>query len=219
MVTSAGKDERSLDQRCKGQIVPRRPGDVDPQSAIGYGIKTFIGGQVHDTKTDPGKTMVEYLDHPRQEVERGGWHRSQRDLRAMSPAQLGNRQDRFLKLIDQTANQRGQFAPDLSGRDTPCRADGTIGKPEMIIDDLPDGGRHGRRTLAFAPDGALHINVGNPCDACLAVTKRRPTFGSTSRAGSARCSQKGFFDCIRRSTHSRDNLKSPEDEVPSRIPI
>ncbi|WP_210200708.1 PQQ-dependent sugar dehydrogenase [Rhizobium sophoriradicis] len=45
--------------------------------------------------------------------------------------------------------------------------DGTIGKMENIIDDLPDGGQHGRRTLAFAPDGALHINVGSSCDACF----------------------------------------------------
>ncbi|TCU09650.1 PQQ-dependent sugar dehydrogenase [Rhizobium sullae] len=45
--------------------------------------------------------------------------------------------------------------------------DGTIGKLETIVDDLPDGGQHGRRTLAFAPDGALHINVGSSCDACF----------------------------------------------------
>lgn len=46
-------------------------------------------------------------------------------------------------------------------------ADGTIGKIETVVDDLPDGGQHGRRTLAFAPDGALHINVGSSCDACF----------------------------------------------------
>ncbi|ASY63829.1 L-sorbosone dehydrogenase [Sinorhizobium sojae CCBAU 05684] len=46
-------------------------------------------------------------------------------------------------------------------------ADGTIGKIETVVDDLPDGGQHGRRTLAFAPDGALHINIGSSCDACF----------------------------------------------------
>ncbi|SCB60035.1 Glucose/arabinose dehydrogenase, beta-propeller fold [Rhizobium aethiopicum] len=45
--------------------------------------------------------------------------------------------------------------------------DATIGMLETIVDDLPDGGQHGRRTLAFAPDGALHINVGSSCDACF----------------------------------------------------
>src|SRR5688500_420017 len=29
--------------------------------------------------------------------------------------------------------------------------DGTIGERETIVDDLPDGGQHGRRTLAFTP--------------------------------------------------------------------
>ena len=51
--------------------------------------------------------------------------------------------------------------------------DGSIGKLETIIDDLPDGGQHGRRTLAFAPDGALHINVGSSCDACFESTEEK----------------------------------------------
>jgi glucose/arabinose dehydrogenase len=51
--------------------------------------------------------------------------------------------------------------------------DGSIGKLETIIDDLPDGGQHGRRTLAFAPDGALHVNVGSSCDACFESTEEK----------------------------------------------
>jgi glucose/arabinose dehydrogenase len=51
--------------------------------------------------------------------------------------------------------------------------DGTIGELETIVDDLPDGGQHGRRTLAFAPDGALHINVGSSCDACFESTEEK----------------------------------------------
>ena len=51
--------------------------------------------------------------------------------------------------------------------------DGTLGERETLVDDLPDGGQHGRRTLAFAPDGALHINVGSSCDACFESTEEK----------------------------------------------
>ncbi|MBC7834316.1 MAG: sorbosone dehydrogenase family protein [Phycisphaerales bacterium] len=42
------------------------------------------------------------------------------------------------------------------------------GKPdwETLIDDLPDGGQHPNRTLAFGPDGQLYITVGSTCNAC-----------------------------------------------------
>ena len=52
--------------------------------------------------------------------------------------------------------------------------DGSIGELKTIVDDLPDGGQHGRRALGFAPDGALHINVGSSCDACMESTEERP---------------------------------------------
>ncbi|RWO20142.1 MAG: sorbosone dehydrogenase family protein [Mesorhizobium sp.] len=53
------------------------------------------------------------------------------------------------------------------------KEDGTIGELATIIDDLPDGGQHGRRTLGFAPDGGLHINVGSSCDACFESTEEK----------------------------------------------
>jgi glucose/arabinose dehydrogenase len=45
-------------------------------------------------------------------------------------------------------------------------ADGTLGQPKMLIDDLPDGGQHPNRTLAFGPDGKMYITVGSTCNAC-----------------------------------------------------
>lgn len=44
--------------------------------------------------------------------------------------------------------------------------DGTINTPQMLIDDLPDGGQHDNRTLAFGPDNMLYISVGSTCNAC-----------------------------------------------------
>ena len=45
-------------------------------------------------------------------------------------------------------------------------ADGTLGTPQLLISDLPDGGQHPNRTIAFGPDGLLYITVGSTCNAC-----------------------------------------------------
>lgn len=45
-------------------------------------------------------------------------------------------------------------------------ANGTLGSPRLITDDLPDGGQHPNRTLAVGPDGKLYISVGSTCNAC-----------------------------------------------------
>ena len=46
-------------------------------------------------------------------------------------------------------------------------SDGSIGNLTKTIDDLPDGGQHPNRTLAFGPDGMLYLSVGSTCNACL----------------------------------------------------
>ena len=48
----------------------------------------------------------------------------------------------------------------------PIGADGRLGEPELLVDDLPDGGQHPNRTLAFGPDGKLYVSVGSTCNAC-----------------------------------------------------
>jgi glucose/arabinose dehydrogenase len=48
----------------------------------------------------------------------------------------------------------------------PMNADGTLGQPQLLINDLPDGGQHPNRTLAFGPDGLMYITVGSTCNAC-----------------------------------------------------
>lgn len=48
----------------------------------------------------------------------------------------------------------------------PIHPDGTLGPEERIINDLPDGGQHPNRTLAFGPDEMLYISVGSSCNAC-----------------------------------------------------
>lgn len=46
------------------------------------------------------------------------------------------------------------------------QADGTLGPLQMLAGDLPDGGQHPNRTLAFGPDGMLYLSVGSSCNAC-----------------------------------------------------
>ncbi len=45
-------------------------------------------------------------------------------------------------------------------------SDGSLGTPKQLIRDLPDGGQHPNRTIAFGPDGMLYITVGSTCNAC-----------------------------------------------------
>jgi glucose/arabinose dehydrogenase len=43
---------------------------------------------------------------------------------------------------------------------------GGLGPWQTLIDDLPNGGQHGRRTIGFGPDGRLYLSVGSSCNAC-----------------------------------------------------
>lgn len=45
-------------------------------------------------------------------------------------------------------------------------ADGTAQDLTALVNDLPAGGQHPNRTMAFGPDGLLYVSVGSPCNAC-----------------------------------------------------
>lgn len=46
------------------------------------------------------------------------------------------------------------------------QVDGQLGAWRTIVDNLPDGGQHDRRTLGIGPDGLLYVSVGSSCNAC-----------------------------------------------------
>jgi glucose/arabinose dehydrogenase len=46
-------------------------------------------------------------------------------------------------------------------------ADGSIADLNAVIDDLPGGGQHPRRTIRFGPDGRLYLQIGSTCNDCL----------------------------------------------------
>lgn len=68
----------------------------------------------------------------------------------------------------------------------PIRPDGTLGEEERIINDLPDGGQHPNRTLAFGPDGMLYISVGSSCNACNETNPEHATLLRSSPDGKSR---------------------------------
>lgn len=64
--------------------------------------------------------------------------------------------------------------------------DGTLGNLEQIVKDLPDGGQHNNRTLAFGPDGMLYISVGSTCNACDETRDENATMVRVDSTGNGR---------------------------------
>jgi glucose/arabinose dehydrogenase len=63
---------------------------------------------------------------------------------------------------------------------------GAFGAPDVIIDDLPDGGQHPLRTLGISPDDQLFISVGSTCDACDDSNPESATLLAAALDGSSR---------------------------------
>ncbi|UYZ61398.1 PQQ-dependent sugar dehydrogenase [Hymenobacter weizhouensis] len=53
--------------------------------------------------------------------------------------------------------------------------DGTLQTPRQLLNNLPDGGQHPNRTIAFGPDGKLYITVGSTCNSCPEPNKENAT--------------------------------------------
>lgn len=68
----------------------------------------------------------------------------------------------------------------------PIGADGRLGEVELLVDDLPDGGQHPNRTLAFGPDGKLYLSVGSTCNACNETNPEHATMLRMEPDGSGR---------------------------------
>lgn len=47
------------------------------------------------------------------------------------------------------------------------------GQYERIIDGLPSGGNHWKKTIRFGPDGLLYVAVGSSCNVCIEEDPRR----------------------------------------------
>lgn len=51
--------------------------------------------------------------------------------------------------------------------------DGLADARRMVVDDLPPGGAHSTRTVAFLPDGRMVVSVGSSCNICVEDDPRR----------------------------------------------
>lgn len=64
--------------------------------------------------------------------------------------------------------------------------DGSFASPEVLLDDLPDGGQHPLRTLGLAPNGSIFVSVGSSCDACPETNPEHATILEVQPDGSSR---------------------------------
>lgn len=65
-------------------------------------------------------------------------------------------------------------------------ADGTVSALDTLIKDLPDGGQHDNRTMAFGPDGKLYLSVGSDCNDCKETNPEHATMIVMNEDGSGR---------------------------------
>lgn len=58
--------------------------------------------------------------------------------------------------------------------------------PVVVSDAFPTDGHHGRKFLAFGPDGKLYVPVGAPCNICLPDTEKYTIIMRMNADGSGR---------------------------------
>jgi glucose/arabinose dehydrogenase len=78
------------------------------------------------------------------------------------------------------------LATDTSVYTAPWNGGPALGARTQIIGDLPTGGQHPNRTMAFGPDGMLYITVGSTCNACDEPNPLNATIIRTQSDGTGR---------------------------------
>ena len=110
----------------------------------------------------PGKGRVYWLSH---ELNGDGESRDRRVLLDGLDGPNGlDFWNGYLYVAEQGKVGRVRF-DDASGK--------IVGKYETVIDGLPAGGNHWKKTIRFGPDGLLYLNIGSSCNVCLEEDDRR----------------------------------------------
>jgi glucose/arabinose dehydrogenase len=63
---------------------------------------------------------------------------------------------------------------------------GSLGEPQELIGNLPDGGQHPKRTIGFDSEGRLYVSVGSTCNACEEPDPEHATILRAEPDGSSR---------------------------------
>lgn len=63
-------------------------------------------------------------------------------------------------------------------------ANGMLGQPAVLLNNLPDGGQHPNRTIDFGPDGKLYISIGSTCNSCMEPNPLHATLVQANADGS-----------------------------------
>ncbi len=72
------------------------------------------------------------------------------------------------------------------GDRAPILRDGTVGRSELVLRNLPGAGQHPNRTIAFGPDKMMYVSVGSTCNACeetIRITPRSSAPEPTAAGG------------------------------------
>lgn len=75
---------------------------------------------------------------------------------------------------------------DMMLKRATIQPDGMLTDTVTLITDLPDGGQHPNRTIAFGPDGMLYITVGSDCNDCNETNPEYATILQANPDGSNR---------------------------------
>ncbi len=62
--------------------------------------------------------------------------------------------------------------------------DGSFANLDVLIDSLPDGGQHPRRTIAIGADDMLYLSLGSSCNACAETNPMSATMVQSNLDGS-----------------------------------
>lgn len=144
----------------KREVTPERVGQLRLQQ--GFRIQVFASDVGHARMLAVGPDGTVYVTNP-----------NQARVMALRDDDGDGRADEVRPALE--------GLPDVHGihidRDTMYLASSTVlwrvrlegghlGQPEVLADDLPDGGQHPNRTLAVGPDEKLYISIGSTCNAC-----------------------------------------------------
>lgn len=173
LVASASYAQRGLPpaKKTRSVLVTKYPQHLDFHPALVKLLKVPDGWQVEIAASGLGKPRMLYNG------SNGELYVTRRDAGDVLMLTKPDSEGMFRELKTVVADFKGVHGITIKDqwmylcnsaelRRFPLNADGTVGKGEVLINDMPNGGQHPNRTMEFGPDGMLYISVGTLCNDC-----------------------------------------------------